>query len=170
MVTICKCNPTTPCISQCLQGTAHIVPNELCQILTSKHTRHRPAVSPTDGFVPLGPQSNLRPAYDAPTNSWSLKIASSAAAAKAYARSAQARAATTGGVPTAAAEPSTPLLSARAQAAAVSETKRVVAAGSTCTGCGDAPWYPYECVPCPPGYSVDFYGLTCGEWWVCMCS
>jgi hypothetical protein len=25
------------------------------------------------------------------------------------------------------------------------------------------PWMPYECVPCPAGYSVDFYGETCGK-------
>jgi hypothetical protein len=126
----------------------------------------------SDGYVPLGPQSNLQVAFDSSSSAWSLKIASKVAAAKAHVRSAQARAASTAGISTAAAKPSSPVLSARAQNAVVARTQQVFqqAAASTCDGgCGDAPWYPYECVPCPAGYSVDFYGLTCGEqccWWM----
>jgi hypothetical protein len=131
-----------------------------------------PPSPPTDGYVPLGPQSNLQVAFDSSSSAWSIKIASKVAAAKAHVRSTQARAASTAGVSTAAAKPSSPVLSARAQNAVVARTKQVFqqAAASTCDGgCGDAPWYPYECVPCPEGYSVDFYGLTCGErccWWM----
>lgn len=122
-----------------------------------------------DGLVPLSPQSNLQPSYDSKTASWSLKIASKAAAVKAKARSIQARAANAGGVSVAsAATAPEPVLTARQQAVVVTNTQRAVqAASDPATGCGadcEQPWGPYECVPCPEGTSVDFYGVTCGEY------
>lgn len=85
-------------------------------------------------------------------------------------RSAQARAAraaSSGGVGTASVSAPTPLFSAKQQAAFVALTQKSIKAASMAegcdSGCGDTPWYPYECVPCPDGYSVDFYGLTCGK-------
>lgn len=118
----------------------------------------------------MGPNSNLKPSYDANTASWGLKIASTVAANKANVRSAQARAAraaSSGGVSTASVTAPTPLFSAKQQAALVALTQKSIKAASMAegcdNGCGDTPWYPYECVPCPDGYSVDFYGLTCGE-------
>lgn len=115
---------------------------------------------PADGYVPLGPESNLSPKYNSGSGSWELKIASKVAANKANVRSAQARAdSNIGGVSTAsAAAPPAPVLTAKQQQVVVAKTQKAVQAAST-----DAPWYPYECVPCPEGFSVDFYGLTCGE-------
>jgi hypothetical protein len=113
-----------------------------------------------DGYVPLGPDSNLLPSYNSDTGSWELKIASKVAANKANVRSAAARTdSNIGGVNAAsAAAPFAPALTAKQQQVVVAKAQKAVQAAST-----EAPWYPYECVPCPPGFSVDFYGLTCGE-------
>jgi hypothetical protein len=118
------------------------------------------AVFAADGYVPLSPDSNLSPTYNSNSGSWELKIGSKIAANKANVRSARARAdSNIGGVSAAsAAAPFETVLTAKQQQVVVAKAQKAVQAAST-----EAPWYPYECVPCPEGFSVDFYGLTCGE-------
>lgn len=99
-----------------------------------------------DGFVPLSPDCNLQAAYDPSASGWTLKIKGLPAASVASVQRASG------------------VNQTRVTATALQRAaffKRTVTAASNSQS--NPPWYPYECVPCPQGYSVDFYGLTCGE-------
>jgi len=101
-----------------------------------------------DGFVPLGPNSNLEPYYDTASASWSVRMKpSSAGAAKAAPGTASAP---------------RPAPAQQQTADFFTQANEVLATSNS-----PPPWYPYECVPCPEGYSVDFYGMACGELILC---